>query len=315
MRRFPRYLTTLVVAMVVVGAGTIVTGLTSRGQATTSSLRGASGFLLSMGGSGSRGMQPVGTSDGIEMYTRDQYSSIIGQIERRRGFPLLVRRLGCPGATLGALLGTSTPLRSDTCYQPPRTQLTTAEDFLRVHHSDPGVVTMEFGMNLLRPCFIQPVTNQRCAEAALADVTTNLPRLITHLQRAAGPRTSLIGLNFPDPFIVYPKYARSEVVHASDSLKFVKLLNQELDRIYSQHHVAVADVAQGFQIDTTSPSPNPALRGVPVNVANACLLTWICLRVGSLGSDHLNRAGQIVVADSVMAVMPDPWRLNEMLVP
>lgn len=297
-------LATLVIAVVgVAGTSTLVEGQ----QPTRHDTPAASGFLLSMGGSTARGMQPLGTSDGMEDYTNDGYPDLIAHMEAKNGHPLLVRRLGCPGATLGAALGTAKPFKSDTCYKPPLTQLVVAEGFLHRHHGDPGVVTIEFGVNTLRPCFNAALVDAACAATSLADTKANLPKLIARLKKAAGPQTHFIGLNFPDPLVVYPAYGTYPTPIARDTLRYVQQLNITLDALYVESGVTVANIADAFRMLDASPSSNPAFARVPMNVAYACLLTWVCTPVGPKTDVHPNLAGQIVMANTIMAVMPQPW--------
>lgn len=272
-------------------------------------------FVLSLGGSTARGMQPVGLPGGATSYTHEGYPDIVANVERHRGFQVLVRRLGCPGATLGAMLGVAKPLASDTCYKKPLTQLTEAKGFLQRHVHDAGIVTLEFGMNTLRPCFAADVVNARCAAVSFADTQNLLPRLLTILKKAAGPRVTFVGLNYADPFVVYPRYGQSAQHFGHDSLNYVVQLNVLVDHLYQAAGVPVANVAGGFAITSTTPSTNPAFPNVPTNVANACLLTWICTRTGAVPDDHPNFAGQQVIANRILGVVPAPWRVVQSFTP
>jgi lysophospholipase L1-like esterase len=69
----------------------------------------------------------------------------------------------------------------------------------------------------------------------------------------------------------------------------------------------VADVGAAFNIDNTSQVTLANVGTVPDNLAEVCLLTWMCPPTPYGPNMHPNDAGYEAIADSIAAQLPTPW--------
>jgi len=128
------------------------------------------------------------------------------------------------------------------------------------------------------------------------------------LRNAAGPDTTIVGMNYYNPYLASWLEDLAGQTLAVESAEAVAVATDFLGTTYATEGMPLADVAFAFESDnfvttvsSSLPSPNDVL---PVNVANICELTYMC-DPGPVGPDiHANSAGYSRIADAFAAVLP-----------
>jgi hypothetical protein len=255
-------------------------------------------FYLDVGASASLGVQPTGITGHNGAFTRWGYGDDLVRLEAARGYTVSLTKVGCMGETAQSML------RGDHCYAPPTTQLTMAVAFLRAHHADHGIVTVDIGFNNIRPClWVVPLAGS-CAEAGIAAVKSDLPGVLRALKSAAGPHVHLVGLDYADPFLYRYLKAPPGPTRAMQSVTYLSQLNAVLIAAYRAHGIPVADVAAAFKTGNLTSTTLAPYGAVPVEVAEVCKLTWICASRPFGPDDHPNKAGYLVIAQTIVGVLP-----------
>ena len=129
----------------------------------------ASVFYLDLGASVSVGVQPSPWAP-HGAPTRRGFANDLVRREARAGLHLRLVEVGCPGETVESMVS-----GFDRCYRPPASQLATAVAFLRAHHRDRGVVTVDIGFNDVRRCLRAAEVHARCVASAISRVDRALP--------------------------------------------------------------------------------------------------------------------------------------------
>jgi lysophospholipase L1-like esterase len=80
-----------------------------------------------------------------------------------------------------------------------------------------------------------------------------------------------------------------------------------LGQIYTTADIEVADVASLFQMDNNATTTLDNVGTVPVNVQEACTLTWFCDPKPFGPDDHPNEAGYSLIAQAIESVLPTSW--------
>lgn len=284
-------------------SGAVVTST----QPTTTTARTvsdpSSGFYLDIGASASLGMQPNGIVGHDGHLTDTGYANDLVAREAARGVSLSLRQIGCPGETAESMAGQI----SDKCYHPPQTQMSTALGVLGADHSEVGLVTIDLGLNDVRPCLTVMPMDQSCANKGIALVREELPKVLRTLKGAAGPHVLFVGLEYADPYIA--KYLQGAVgqADAAKTVATMTLLNQTLDEAYKAEGMSVANVPAAFLTNHTSPVKLSGVGTVPVEVARVCEWTWMCKTKPWGPDDHPNNAGYETIAKAIAAVLPSRW--------
>ena len=217
--------------------------------------------------------------------------------------PLELVNLGCGGAT------TTSILEDDGC--PPgglgpgatpyedQTQIEAAEEFLRAHPGQVGLITVSIGGNDVTKCSgaTDPVT---CVTDAVADISTNVAALLARVRAAAGPDVLIVGTTYPD--VILGDWVNGapngEQLASLSIVAFRDLINPALQRAYEAAGGEFVDVtaatgAYGSMQELTDVAPYGS---IPVPVARVCELTTYCTK-----SDiHPTPAGYRVIADLVV---------------
>jgi lysophospholipase L1-like esterase len=259
-----------------------------------------SAFYLAIGGSASLGVQPIaGYPKGQR--TDEGYADYLVAQEAAKGVSLDLHEIGCSGETTNDMVH-----GGDKCYAFPETQLNQALSFLQSHHDDNGLVTIDLGFNDVLPCLNMVTTDERCVTRQLITVRQQLTQIIGLLEVVAGPNVKFVGVGHYDPFLAKvlnnPKHADA----ANRSLRQVRHLDQVLSGVYQSFGIPLAEVGQAFKFNNTTPVAIAGLGVVPENVAQVCLLTWMC-QPGPLGPNiHPNAAGYAVIAEAIEDVLT-PW--------
>jgi lysophospholipase L1-like esterase len=248
-----------------------------------------------LGGSISVGEQPTVISP-RGAPTDQGYANDLLATERSRWNDLELVHLGCPGETTSMML-----YGGAHCPYLLGSQLAEAESFLRQH---PGTVlsTIDLGFNDVRPCMLHEVLNQVCADAAIAEVRTQMPEILARL-RAADPAAKLVGVGHYDPYLAYYLDGPTGQAFAEATLGVINRLNATLRAVYAAADVPMADVASGFDLNDTTPTPLAGFGDVPRNVERVCTLTWMCVAAPSGPNVHPNEAGYQVISEAIADVI------------
>ena len=265
-------------------------------------------YYVSLGTSLSVGVQP--NSSGIPLPTGDGYADqLFASIKPAfdaagaQALDLQLIKLGCPGETLDKMTN------GGSCPYIEGSQLDAAVAFLTANSGKVHLVTIDMGGNDFRNggC-IGTTVDLNCANAVSAQISTDLAAVLATLRNAAGPDTTIVGMNYYNPFLASWLQDAAGQTLAVESAQAVSVLNDFLDTTYATEGMPLADVAVAFQSDdfativqSSQPPPNELL---PVNVANICELTYNC-DPAPVGPDiHANSAGYSRIADTFAAVSP-----------
>ncbi len=258
-------------------------------------------FYLDIGGSASLGYQPTPTSPHGQ-HTDSGYADYLVALEAAKGVSLQLTEIGCAGETTVTML-----VGGDTCYPNPDTQLAEAVSFLRAHYDESGVVTIDLGFNDIRPCFQFATVDPSCVRDKIELVREQLPDILSALKAAAGPNVTIVGLGHYDPYLAHYVEGSMGRAFAEASFDAVTTLDHSLHDAYRDAGVPMADVNSAFNGNDTSPVTLAGVGTVPDNVAEICLLTWMCQASSYPPNIHPNDAGYEAIADSIAAVLPAPW--------
>ena len=258
-------------------------------------------FYLDLGASQSVGTQPIGNSrHGYP--TNRGYANYLVALEASKGIKLQLTELGCRGEAVTTMIN-----GGNHCYKAPDSQLADAVAFLRAHQSQMGLVTVELGYNDMGACIGATSLAGPCARDRVAVVRQQLPQILSALRAAAGPKVTIVGLGHADPFLAWALKGPSGVARAAASLQTMQLLNRTLASVYATYSVPMVNVAAAFNMTRTTPTTLAGVGNVPLNVAEACRLTWMCRPQPLAPNMHPNDAGYQAIAAAIAAVLPAPW--------
>ncbi len=305
-----KYPFVLLVTVVLVGAAFVVgrtsapaSAGTSVGSIVSGKVTTFTAFYLDVGASESLGFQPTGIPGHNGQRTNTGYANDLLLREALKGVVLNLEQIGCPGDTVQSLLDTS---NSDHCYQAPETQLTKAVSYLH-GQTGPGLVTIDLGFNDVRTCLEDNPLNEACFSAGIAAIQLDLPKIVSQLQAAAGPHVHFVGVENPDPYLGFYLRGAGGPAQATATLEAMDQFDALLGQIYRAAGVEVADVPSLFQMDNNSTSSLDNVGSIPVNVQQACTLTWFCYPTPFGPDDHPNEAGYSVIAQAIESVLPASW--------
>ena len=262
-------------------------------------------YYLSLGTSLSVGVQPDG--NGILLPTNDGYAdqlfdSIRPAFEIAAAQPTELRlvKLGCPGETLDDMT------TGGSCLYLAGSQLEAAVDFLTDNAGKVHLVTIDMGANDFRNAgCIDTVVDTDCVDAVSAQISTGLAAVLTTLRNAAGPDTTIVGMNYYNPYL--SSWLVDQAL-AMESAQAIAVVMDVLGMTYATAGMPVADVYAAFDSDeftimVPSSLPGAPNNELPVSVANICEWTYMCDT--AVGPDiHANVAGYSVIADTIEAVLP-----------
>lgn len=265
-------------------------------------------YQLSLGTSLSVGVQP--DSNGILLPGNDGYADELldlikpafdaAEVQAR---DLQLNKLGCPGETLDDMIN------GGNCLYLAGSQLDAAVDFLEDNADKVHLVTIDMGGNDFRNAdCITTTVDFTCVNTVSAQIATDLATVLTALNGAAGPNTTIVGMNYYNPYLgSWIEDAAGQVL-AMESAQAAVILNDLLSTTYATAGIPMADVYVAFESDdfvtivpSSLPAPNDML---PVSVANICQFTYMC-DVSPVGPDiHANSAGYSLIADTFAAILP-----------
>jgi lysophospholipase L1-like esterase len=216
---------------------------------------------------------------------------------------LTLDQVGCPGDTVESILDTTA---SDACYQAPQTQLTKAVAYLH-GQTGPGLVTIDLGFNDVRTCLEAVPVDETCLAAGIAAIQLDLPKILSQLKAAAGPDVHFVGVEYSDPYLGFYLDGASGPAQATATLEGMNQVDALLGQIYAAANIEVANVPSLFQMDNNTTTTLDNVGTIPVNVEEACTLTWFCYPQPFGPDDHPNEAGYSLIAQAIESVLPASW--------
>jgi lysophospholipase L1-like esterase len=264
-------------------------------------------YYVSLGTSLSVGVQP--NSNGITLPTNDGYADqlfdrIRPAFEATGTEPreLCLIKLGCPGETLDDMIN------GGNCLYLAGSQLEAAVDFLTDNAAKVHLVTIDMGANDFRDAnCVGDTIDTTCVNDVSMQIATDLATVLADLNAAAGPNTTIVGMNYYNPFLSSWLDDIAGQTLAMESALVVSSVMDVLDTTYGTAGILVADVAGAFQSDdfttlvpSAMPPPNDML---PLSVSNICDFTYMC-DAAPVGPDiHANDAGYSLIADTIEAAL------------
>jgi lysophospholipase L1-like esterase len=262
-------------------------------------------YYLSLGTSLSVGIQPTGS--GVLLPTNDGYADQLYDLIRpgfegapeNAGLELDLNKLGCPGETLDDMI------TGGNCLYLAGSQLAAAVDFLNDNSGKVHLVTIDMGANdFINAGCVTTAVNVSCVNTVSADVADDLATVLTALRNAAGPNTTIVGMNYYNPYLASWLVDLPGQTLAIQSAQAAIIVNNALFMTYDTAGMSMADVYTAFDSDefvVMVASPNGQ---VPESVANLCAWTYNC-EPPPVGPDiHANTTGYSVIAAELAAVLP-----------
>jgi len=292
----------LVIAAFLVGRTSAPASAGAR-STTTPTVTTFSAFYLDIGASESLGFQPTGIPGHNGQRTNTGYANDLILREALKGIALNLEQVGCPGDTVQSILDTAA---SDACYHAPQTQLTRAIAYLH-GQTGPGLVTIDLGFNDVRTCLDTVPVDEACLAAGISAIQLDLPKIVSRLKAAAGPDVHFVGVEYSDPYLGFYLDGASGPARATATLEAMNQVDALLGQIYTTADIEVADVASLFQMDNNATTTLDNVGTLPVNVQQACTLTWFCDPKPFGPDDHPNEAGYSLIAQAIESVLPTSW--------
>jgi len=256
-------------------------------------------YYVSLGTSLSVGVQP--NSSGVLLPTNDGYADQLFDIIKldfdatgTQPQELRLNKLGCPGETLDKMTN------GGSCLYLAGSQLDAAVDFLTDNLGKVHLVTIDMGANDFRNAgCIGTAVDFDCVDAVSGQISTDLAPVLAALRNAAGPDTTIVGVNYYNPYLASWLEGPDGPALAVESAQAVAVVTDMLGTTYGTAGIPLADVAAAFESNEFgifAPPPNDLL---PISVANICEFTYMC-DPAPVGPDiHANTAGYSLIAATI----------------
>lgn len=265
--------------------------------------RPAKQLYVSLGDSYATGYQATGVKQGGS--TEHGFANQIPRYARKRGYRLKLVNFGCGGANTTSILE-QIGCRPDARAiggpdYPNTTQIAAAERYIRKHRKRVGLITVSIGGNDVTKCASDP-DPIACVGAAVQGIKDNVGVLTKRLRAAAGPKTPIVGITYPDvilgEWVLSPDHSLATV----SVLAFKSFINPALEAAYAEGGGRFVDVtaatgAYGPLEETTTLIPYGA---IPVPVAKVCELTYYC----QFRDIHARTQGYRIIAKLVADTLP-----------
>ena len=264
----------------------------------------ATHYYLSLGDSLAQGMQP--NSAGITVNTDQGYADQLYARERRRIKHLKLVKLGCGGETTTSFLtgkGNTADAFLLGCHPAGGSQMVAAERFLRRHRrgGEVALLTIDIGANDVDGCQQGGEIVVACVMRGVDRLARNVPVILRRLRRAASPATPMAAMTLYDPFLQLYLTPGGHV-EALTSVRYSRVINRGLERLYREAGFRVAHVDSAFHTYDTSRTATLAGQSapVPVAVAEVCRLTWMCAPAPVGPNIHANSTGYQLIAEAFL---------------
>ena len=264
-------------------------------------------YYVSLGTSLAVGVQP--NSIGVLLTSDDGYPDQLFDLIKAdfeaggANRELRLVKLGCPGETLDDMIN------GGLCPYVAGSQLDAAVEFLGDNADKVFLLTIDIGANDFRDAdCVTDAVDIDCVNAVSGRIATDLAAVLAALHGAADPATTLVGMNYYNPYLSSWLEDSAGQVLATESAQAAVLFNESLSATYATAGTAMADVYVAFESDdfstmvsSTLPPPNDTL---PINVANICTFTYMC-NDPPVGPDiHATVAGYSLIAETLAAAIP-----------
>jgi lysophospholipase L1-like esterase len=264
-------------------------------------------YLVSLGDSLAVGVQP--NSEGLLLPTDDGYPDQLFDM-LRQGFEsaapnreLRLVKLGCPGETVDDMLN------GGECVYVAGSQLDAAIDFLEDNKEKVFLLTIDIGGNDFRNAdCITDELDFNCVNGVSGRIATDLASVLAALSGAADPATTIVGMNYYNPYLsLWLEGPRGQSL-AMESAQAGVVFNDALTTTYATAGITMADVYAAFESDDfatmVQSSLQPPNNVLPVSVANICTFTFMC-DADPVGPDiHPTNAGYSLIAETMSQVSP-----------
>jgi lysophospholipase L1-like esterase len=261
-------------------------------------------YYVSLGDSYASGYQATGP--GVGENTRNGFAYQLVNKARKRGHRLRLVNFGCGGETTTSILIRKTPCGGRSPGGPDydgRTQVAAAERFLRRNRGKVSLITVSIGGNDATACAraADPVA---CVGTAVTGIKENGGALVKRLRRAAGRKTRIVGITYPDVILggwVSGQQADRDLASLS-VIAFKSLINPALKEVYESVGGRFVDVteATGAYGSLEQMTTFPPYGEVPVPVAEVCRISYYC----AYRDIHLTTGGYGIVADLIASTLP-----------
>jgi lysophospholipase L1-like esterase len=311
------------VLTILLAVGALAVGVTAASAAPASARSALAGsahrgpgpasYYVALGDSLSQGVQPAtpplppGVTLGESIETGQGYADdLFAHYQGAFHGTLHLVELGCPGETTTSMLtGAGSP-----CTYPQGSQLAAALAFIKAHHGEVKLITIDIGANNVDGCVTGSTLSEPCVEAGFAAAEHDLPLILGPLRQAAGQHVVIAGMNLYDPFLADYLTGAAGQAAATASVTLAEELNQLLAAADQAVGAKTADVQDAFSTaDFTDRATLPGVGTVPLNVARICEWTWMCAPAPVGPNIHANAAGYRVIARAFeQAIGPLPPR-------
>jgi len=238
-------------------------------------------YYVSLGTSLSVGIQP--NSSGVLLPTDDGYADqlfdrirlVFEAVAAAQPRELRLVKLGCAGETLDDMMN------GGSCPYFAGSQLEAAVEFLNDNRGKVHLITIDIGANdFVNAGCLGTTEYLACTNAVSAQIATDLATVLTALRDAADPGTTIVGMNYYNPYLASWLVDAAGQSLAVESSQAAVIFNDFLSTTYATAGIPMANVYAAFQSDdfttmvsSTLPSPN---NNLPINVANICEWTYMC---------------------------------------
>jgi lysophospholipase L1-like esterase len=260
-------------------------------------------YYVSLGDSYAAGYQRFSATEART--TRDGFAYQLVGKARKRGYKLKLANFGCGGETSVSILTRKTKcagLGPGGVDYAGVTQATAAERFLRKHRGHVALITVSIGGNDVTMCAREtdPVA---CVGPAMEKVKANGKKLLERLRKAAGPKTRIVGITYPDVILgSWVGENPNQDLAKLSVVAFQSLLNPALKEMYASVKGSFVDVtkATGAYTPLEQTTTLAPYGEIPVAVAEVCKLTAYC----AFRDIHPNREGYGIIADLIAKTLP-----------
>lgn len=252
-------------------------------------------FVVAIGDSLAAGDQPNAAGD--DRPTPAGYANVLARRLSRVWPGLSAVKLSCGGATTSSIMNTS------NCRGRQGSQLAQAESFLGEHRGQVKLVTIDVGDNDVERCVhaVNQTIDNGCLSRGRSTISTNLPKIVAAIQKAAGPNVAVVGVVDYDQYLATWLDGHPGRVFAVRTVPVIDSLNALMASVYGQAGVPVADGGARFATtDLRSRRRLPGAGSVPNAVYRVCRWTWACSGPPINFDDHANAAGYGQLAQAVL---------------
>ena len=260
-------------------------------------------YYVSLGDSYAAGYQATGQGQGHT--TRNGFAYQLVGKAKKRGYKLKLVNFGCGGETSVSILERKTAcgqLGPGGVKYDGVTQATAAERFVRKHRGHVKLITVSIGGNDVTACAraADPIA---CIGPAMDNVKANGKALLKRLRKAAGKKTRIVGITYPDVILGawVGEHPNRDLAKLSVTA-FQSLLNPALKEMYESVGGRFVDVTKATKAytpleQTTTLAPYGQ---IPVAVAEICKLTAYC----AYRDIHPNAKGYAIIAKLIAGTLP-----------